>query len=603
MTISGTSKNYSSSYAPMSRGMGRWLARFDTQIGRLRALCLIAALSLFGFLFWSAYAKAPVSDEFGHMYAGLAYLESGDTKLFNVNPPLVRSLGALPAFVGGIRTNLAERLSRPVPYSRAEFLSGRQLFRHDPVAFQESLFLGRLVVGTFCVLGYFLLVALGKQLGGMLCGLLSGLLWAFQPQVIAHGALITSDVACAVLMLASVWQLQRVASKLTWGSVTALGLVWGLAMLTKFTALALLPVVVLVLSYHAANPACYRSLLAPVLLSIVVACTLAIPFRFEGWGMPLRDYNFLSPTFCKFQKDLAWLGGAVRVPLPDQFLLGIDRQQLDFDRGLPSFAAGERALHGWWWFYLYSMWVKMPLGTLASIPIAGMPLLFRWKTFGAGLEIPLLALASVLLITAMQNGFAQQHRYILVAYPFLFLVIGTMGGRVITSNERLLGVPLKRFGQAIVICIAFTLVGFFSAAPHWMSAFNSLAGGNQTGYMCLFNDASDWGQDTYRIRDWINAHQTTKPIFVQSSISGYSEIRAVGAMEFQELPGHQIAVLPRPCWVVVSRTDLAYHAGLAIELEDCPVKETIGGTHDVYRLTESLVPTQVAAPHSNGDLK
>ena len=65
-----------------------------------------------------------------------------------------------------------------------------------------------------------------------------------------------------------------------------------------------------------------------------------------------------------------WLG-KIPVPLPADFVQGIDTQRYDFKRGLPSYLRGQWADHGWWYYYLYALAIKEPLGTwcLAALAI------------------------------------------------------------------------------------------------------------------------------------------------------------------------------------------------------------------------------------------
>jgi len=45
-------------------------------------------------------------------------------------------------------------------------------------------------------------------------------------------------------------------------------------------------------------------------------------------------------------KDL--LPGSFPMPLPANYIQGIDTQRLDFERGLPSYLRGEWSEHGWY---------------------------------------------------------------------------------------------------------------------------------------------------------------------------------------------------------------------------------------------------------------
>jgi hypothetical protein len=59
----------------------------------------------------------------------------------------------------------------------------------------------------------------------------------------------------------------------------------------------------------------------------------------------------------------------VPVPVPANYLRGIDVQKYDFEKGKWSYLRGEQKMGGWWYYYLYAMGVKMPAGTLFLLAI------------------------------------------------------------------------------------------------------------------------------------------------------------------------------------------------------------------------------------------
>ncbi len=560
----------------------------------------LATLAAVVCLVCAAIFNAPVNDEFGHFFAGLCYWQTGDTATFNVNPPLVRALATWPAFVSGMR------VQTPPPNSyalRTEFKSGRELFMAEPERFQRFLIIGRLHVALITLAAAGVLYHWATALAGYQAGWLAAGLWLCQPQILAHGTLITGDVVCAAAVIVAVRCLLWTFEQLTVRRALTLGLAVAAAVLTKFTALVLLPIVVLAFAWNADRYSLRRLAVCLTLTCLMFMATIALPYRFEGWGKNLLEYQFLSATFHDLQQHIAGVANlgtaqalfALPVPVPEQLLLGMDRQQLDFEHGLPSYAAGYRGIHGWWWFYLYSMAVKMPLGTLLCVAAAGVALAGGRNQMAVGLAWPLLTLAALIVATCLQDGFAQQHRYILPAYPLLFLIIGVVAARTFASVQSLLGVPLKYFERTILLGFALSVAGCISAAPNWLSAFNGLAGGNTSGFKRLFNDASDWGQDTYRVRDWINAHQDGTPIYVQSSISGIREIRAVGAEEFEDFGGI-VEQLRKPCWLVVSKSDYVMHTPFEEQFDPLPVHQYLGGTHVVYRLLPDTAPANGGAP-------
>ena len=157
--------------------------------------------------------------------------------------------------------------------------------------------------------------------------------------------------------------------------------------------------------------------------------------------------------------------------MPEQFLLGLDRQQVDFETGLASYAMGERSRKGWWWFYLYSMLVKMPTGTLLAI-VSGIAYWLREKSEkGQGSGVLWIIALAMVEVTAWKSGFAQQHRYIFPLYPPLFVLIAMP----------LLKEKSKGWRCTTQFALGLTVIGALSASPNWLAAFNIVSGGTANG--------------------------------------------------------------------------------------------------------------------------
>ena len=60
----------------------------------------------------------------------------------------------------------------------------------------------------------------------------------------------------------------------------------------------------------------------------------------------------------------------VPVPVPRNYLLGIDVQKRDFESHYYSYLRGEWRKEGWWYYYLYGLAVKVPLGVWALALLA-----------------------------------------------------------------------------------------------------------------------------------------------------------------------------------------------------------------------------------------
>ena len=129
------------------------------------------------------------------------------------------------------------------------------------------------------------------------------------------------------------------------------------------------------------------------MLALRMAIALYAPnlgFGFEGTLRPLGELHFVSDLFSgetsggqaspQSTNRLAgtWYA-SIPSPFPKIYLLGIDLQQRDFEHyGRPSYLRGEWRDHGWWYYYLYAVAIKVPLG-LGAIELVGVfTLTTRW---------------------------------------------------------------------------------------------------------------------------------------------------------------------------------------------------------------------------------
>jgi len=141
-----------------------------------------------------------------------------------------------------------------------------------------------------------------------------------------------------------------------------------------------------------------------------------------------------------------WLG-ELPTPFPKNYLLGIDIQQHDFeDYGRPSYLRDQWRDHGWWYYYLYAVAIKVPLGLwllgiLAIIsrrrhkvrPIADS----QQPTAKARDEFILLFPAIVIfVVVSSQTGFSEHMRYVLPVFPFFFVWIGGIARILLTDRKR-----------------------------------------------------------------------------------------------------------------------------------------------------------------------
>lgn len=193
------------------------------------------------------------------------------------------------------------------------------------------------------------------------------------------------------------------------------------------------------------------------------------------------------------------------IPLPSNYVSGIDLQWLDFDNGAPSYLRGTFSPRGWWYYYLYAITIKIPLGTWVLFGLACVSGLCDRQRLPNRNEILLLCTAlAFFAFVSFHTGFSQHLRYLLPAFPFVVIWLG----RLAPAFNRQHCVSAAIAAGALAWSIASSLWYY----PHSLSYFNELAGGPLGGPRHLINSNIDWGQDLLSLRQWLRAHPEVAPI-------------------------------------------------------------------------------------------
>lgn len=518
-------------------GSGAWLRR-----GTVAALLLIHT----ALLAVSAALHSPVVDETAHLPAGLAWLTLGRTDIYTQNPPLVKTVAAVPVAIAGYRPRWG--LIDELPVSRPEFGLGRELIEENGRRSFWLFTLARWACIPFSLVGGWVVYRWSRGLWGDMAGLVSLSLWCFCPNVIGNGATILPDApatSCGVLASYAFWRWLR---SFTWRWTALAGIAIGLALLAKFTWLVLFALWPLLWLAWAAfgwmsnqqsaaeSQSSSRIVRQMTQLALILGWfALNAAYRFRGTFTPLATPRYYSRALSgeDFPLGVRAAGqnrfhdsplAQLPVPLPRDVLRGIDLQKHDFEREFVGFLAGEWRKGGWWYYYLYGLGFKTPLGTLLLVGLAGaVTLAGVWPSSGVGRghgglvrtadptrgelrdELVLLApAAAVLLLVSSQTGINLFMRYALPVYPFLFI----WAGKGVAAVERwgwrgrmLWAVPL-----------GWSIASSLAVYPHSASYFNELAGGPLGGPDHLLDSNVGWGQDLLFLKRWVDQHPEARPL-------------------------------------------------------------------------------------------
>jgi hypothetical protein len=528
------------------------------------------------------YKFSYVYNENGRIASGLIHLQTGDYSTFHVNPPLIDTIGSFPAFCSGTYYPTSADLGFS-HFGRMEYKAGDVWIKKNTDHFYWTVW-GRYCMVIFVLFGTIICYIWTKEILENFSTIIAAILWIFCPHILGHGCLICPDVPSAAVGMAAVYFFHRWLKHSEMLKALIAGLVLGLAELTKFTLLIFYPLfVVMWLLYRLPEikTLTKKDLLQQskqlTIIFVMSVFVINMGYLFEGTGKFLGSYRFQTTLFTGYKThvDIPINGGNrfdktslayIPIPLPSNFVQGIDTQRLDFERGLPSYLRGEWSDHGWWYYYLYALLIKTPLGTIGLFLLAIFCTLFQkgynisWRD-----EMVILLPGIMLLVfVSSQTGFSVHSRYVILALPFFFIWISKVGKSF----------QLKRPVIATLASVLLTWSIFSSLwiYPHSLSYFNELAAilptpneqrspqepegtpvivsllnaGSRNGGRHLLDSNIDWGQDLFYLEKWYQKHTEAKNIKV-AYWGSYP-------LELTTLPSNEMppANNPQPGWYALS---------------------------------------------------
>lgn len=485
------------------------------------ALLIVVSMILVhtGLLAWAAHRDSPTWDEVGHFGAGMSHWRRGNFHAYRVNPPLVRTLACLPVATLGPRFDVPPFELKSDPFFRSEFEIGRAVADSLGPRYFESVTYARWACVPLSALGAWICFRWAGSLYGVLPGIVACLLWCTCPHVLGHGHLMTPDVGATALGLAAMYSFWGWRRDPTWARALGTGVILGLAELSKATWVILFflwPVLWISTEWLTGSRGRARQRLCHQVTKLAVAyvtavCVMNIGYGFEQTFTPLGRIPFTSDALggglaysneevAAYNRFQGTFLGELPVPLPENYVRGIDVQKRDFEQGMYSYLRGEWRDRGWWYYYFYAGAVKTPLGSLALMLLA-IWAFCRRKCYSADLrdEVVLLAPAVVVMtLVSSQTGFSHHLRYVLPVLPYLYIY----------ASKLARSVEFGHFGLASVVAalVASAAVSSLRVFPHSLSYFNELVGGPERGHLHLANSNTDWGQDLLNLKRWLDSH-------------------------------------------------------------------------------------------------
>jgi 4-amino-4-deoxy-L-arabinose transferase-like glycosyltransferase len=451
------------------------------------SVALALLLVLIGQLAYTSRANSITWDEGHHLFDGYNIWKQHDYGLNPEVPPLVKMVAAAPL--------LRMHLVVPPLQGRSEqteaFLDGKDFVFHNNA--DKLLFRARMAASVFMIGLAVCVFFAAYEMFGPVAALLALAFLVFDPNFLAHGALVTTDAAISCCIFLALYLAYRYAKRSTPVRLLLVGLATGLAMAAKFTGLLIPPILLLLVLAESLSVRDWR-LLGRRIAALVVVGVISFGILWSFYGFrysarpagrtlnpPLADYLKGLPN----QQDAHHLALLARTHLlPEAYLFGLANTKIT-EFADTSYFFGHIYRHGTWLYFPAAFVIKSTLPFLLLLAtafalIAAGRLKQRRELFF--LLIPPALFFAVAMHSTMNIG----HRHILPIYPFLYVLIAAGAAWLIQSN--------RRWSYAIAVLLLWQIATSVRVAPAYMAYANEAWGGPSSLHKYLGDANTDWGQ-------------------------------------------------------------------------------------------------------------
>jgi 4-amino-4-deoxy-L-arabinose transferase-like glycosyltransferase len=467
----------------------------------ISALCLILLMAM-QFVHVSR-ATSMTWDEGHHLFDGYTIWKKFDYRMNPEVPPLVKLAAALPL--------LHAPLHVPPDQGRDEqteaYLDGRAFLLAN--GYDRMLFPARMVCMLFSLVLAWLLYAAAREIFSPLAGLAALAFFVFDPNFLAHGALVTTDAPSACLMVASIYAWYRYVKQPSPGRLLLVGLAIGLSVVTKFTGIFFWPMLCLLAVVEGIQ---HRSLLLfaqrAAALAAVAMIAYGILWSFYGFRYPVapsgRD---MHPPLAEYlhrvpkQADASHLALVARHHLlPEAYIWGLANTKVT-ENADTSYFFGHVYRHGNWMYFPAAFLIKSTLPLLLLLCLV--PFAWRYRRNAKRMrDVAFLLLpVAVYLALAMSSDMNIGLRHLLPIYPFFYILAG--GGAVALYQSN------RRWVAPIALLLIWQVATAAYAAPGYMGYGNEAWGGSDNVHKYLSDANTDWGQQLKEMKTYIDQHHIT----------------------------------------------------------------------------------------------
>lgn len=486
-------------------------SRTNKYVFPILAVALFGALA-FQLVFHAVRASVTV-DEPPHILAGYRHLQCGDYGVNPEHPPMAKMLAAIPLQFRALNQPPWDCGSKMTSKPDSFTYGGRFLVENglDSVLLQTRLFVA--LLSLFLATMVFLAA---REMFGCAAALVALALLVFEPSLIGHGSIVTTDMALSATAFAYIYALYRFCRKPSRLRFITVGLALGLMLAAKHSAVFFVGIS---FGLFIADAVLFRQgesrplrliLRQTAVFAAFFLVGLIVLWSFYGFryfaipsatsdSVSVADYikqNGRPEMVESFSAKATQLISRTHV-FPESYTLGMadviawgSRNTFIFDRSYPT---------GKWFYFPVAFAAKSGIALLVLLPLGFLLALFE-RTKRREMLF-LLAAPLVFFIIASSSNFTTGVRHILPIYAF-FIVAAAAGAVWLCGKYR-------SFPYILIALLIFHALTAVRIAPNYLSFANDFWGGSDNTFHVFRDSNSDIGQSVKLMNEYLARENIT----------------------------------------------------------------------------------------------
>jgi len=440
-------------------------------------------------------------DEDDHIFSGYMSWKTGDFGLNPEHPPLVKALATIPLLNAPLHVPKLQNRD----FKIEAFLDGKEFLTKNDT--DTMLFRVRLAAGLITVLMAILVFLAANEMFGPVAAFIALALVAFDPNLLAHGAFVTTDMALSCFLFATVYAFYRYVKAPTIPRLLLTGLAAGLVLAAKHSGILIFPMLLVLAICEVLRTRDRKTVLRMVMaLAVITVASVLVLWAFYGFRYSARPAGMaMNPPFAEFTRglrplDTAFVNACAKWHLlPESYIYGLVdvRKMIDW---YPSYIFGKVYPHGVWFYFPAAFLIKstLPFLALLALAIVGM-VMRRFASWREILFLGLPALINMLVATLSTINIGLRH--ILPVYVFLNVLVAGAAWAFMKRD--------RRWTWVIAVLLVANAITSARCYPSYIAYANEAWGGPSKTYKYLSDSNTDWAQQLKAVKKYLAGRNVT----------------------------------------------------------------------------------------------